>query len=243
MIRKMTANTSRRWMSAAVTWNITNAPIHAKNKRSARAKKMNLTMNLPLCRDYIRSDRRRPLKVRQQRREQLRGATKSRADSFRRGRYCAGSFWRVAFTPDKIPSPTSTIASTPIQCGGTCIKCAPYTKPTIKIAYPVAYSPNDMAFPLLPNPRNRNVSIAESPRQAGRVQRHLVDAVRTTSVTGYFQRCTTLARGSRESQKRRPAVVPPPVTRAKKDAKEITWRPRKRKTAFLLTILLSHSDN
>jgi hypothetical protein len=124
---------------------------------------------------------------------QHRGAISSRPNSSRRRRYCAGSFWRVALTPDKIPSPISTIARTAIQCGGTCIKCAPYTRPMIKIAYPVAYSPKDMAFPFLPNPRNPNFSIAESPRQARRVQRYLIDAVRTTSVTDHLSRCTVLA--------------------------------------------------
>jgi hypothetical protein len=39
--------------------------------------------------------------------------------------YVAESFWRVALTPVRIPSPTSTIPPTTIQCVGTCIKLAP----------------------------------------------------------------------------------------------------------------------
>src|SRR5271155_3230707 len=36
--------------------------------------------------------------------------------------YFEGSFWRVAFTPDRIPTPKSTIAPVTIQCVGICIR-------------------------------------------------------------------------------------------------------------------------
>jgi hypothetical protein len=52
--------------------------------------------------------------------------------------YAAGSRCRVAFTPDRIPTPTSTIAHATIQCPGMCIKCAPYIRPLIKMANPIA---------------------------------------------------------------------------------------------------------
>lgn len=39
-------------------------------------------------------------------------------------RYSAESFWRVALTPETIPTPRRTIAPTAIQCAGMCIKCA-----------------------------------------------------------------------------------------------------------------------
>src|SRR5580658_5928473 len=36
--------------------------------------------------------------------------------------YSEESFWRVAFTPDRIPTPRSTIAPVTIHCVGICIR-------------------------------------------------------------------------------------------------------------------------
>jgi hypothetical protein len=42
--------------------------------------------------------------------------------------YEAGSLRRVAFTPDRIPTPKSTMPPTAIQCPGICAKCAQYSE-------------------------------------------------------------------------------------------------------------------
>jgi hypothetical protein len=40
--KKMSASRSNKWIIAAATWKTTNAPIHVKNKRNAKARNTNL---------------------------------------------------------------------------------------------------------------------------------------------------------------------------------------------------------
>jgi hypothetical protein len=47
----MSASRSNRWIIAAATWKTTNAPIHVKNKRSAKARNTNLIEMTLLGRD------------------------------------------------------------------------------------------------------------------------------------------------------------------------------------------------